>query len=73
MRGFWLLVAAVAGGKKELREAAKRVREAKVKPKVEIAVDQPDDTTPAEAGEVKQWLVGIAQRTAQAAKEGAVV
>jgi hypothetical protein len=26
--------------------------------------------TPAEAGEVKQWLVGIAQRTAQAAKEG---
>lgn len=26
--------------------------------------------TPAEAGELKQWLVGIAQRTARAAKEG---
>lgn len=38
-------VAAVAGGKKELRQAARQVREARLPPRPEVA-PPPDDATP---------------------------
>lgn len=68
-------VAAVAGGKKELREAAKRVREAKVKPRVEIAVEQPDEAAPARAANEspEQQIARLTARVAELEAENAAL